>query len=287
MHYVSDLITSLDKHSAHRRLTGQRRESPARIKRVSMGGWALLLATAGILILPRLWLPSRVASQRDRPKPEIRGMLRIAAAINALYCVVWHQLKAEQKAPLPATGPAILISNHTCGIDHLLLQAASDRVLGFMVAREYYEWKWVNWLARTIGCIPVNRDGRDLSATRAAIRGTARWEGLADLSRGDNRAGVGSPARRNATGICVSRNPRTGPGGTGLHLRHAAYQRDHRSDCQSISSGVYFGPAIDLSDINSDQAGDKEIQVEVSCRFRAALLALQARALSAEMGDLR
>jgi len=47
---------------------------------------------------------------------------------------------------------------------------------------------------------------------------------------------------------------------------------------------VYFGPPIDLSDFSREQAGDKEVQTEVSRRFRDALLALRARATTAEAG---
>ncbi len=47
---------------------------------------------------------------------------------------------------------------------------------------------------------------------------------------------------------------------------------------------VYFGPPIDLSDFRRDQAADKEVQAEVSRRFRDALLALQARVTAAEAG---
>ena len=61
--------------------------------------------------------------------------------LTIAYCGLWHRLKTNGWAPLPETGPAILIANHTCGIDHLILQAGCRRVLGFMIAREYYEWR--------------------------------------------------------------------------------------------------------------------------------------------------
>jgi 1-acyl-sn-glycerol-3-phosphate acyltransferase len=73
-------------------------------------------------------------------------------------------------APLPEHGAAILIANHTCPIDSMLLQAASRRVLGFLIAKEYYEYWAFRWICRLLGCIPVRRDGHDLAATRAALR---------------------------------------------------------------------------------------------------------------------
>src|SRR5262249_55756213 len=47
---------------------------------------------------------------------------------------------------------------------------------------------------------------------------------------------------------------------------------------------VTFGPRIDLSDICHEAAGDKEVQAEVSRRFRDALLALRARSMIADAG---
>ena len=54
-----------------------------------------------------------------------------------------------------------------------MLQAATRRPLGFMIAQEYYDWPVVHPFARAVGCIPVRRDGRDLSAIRAAVRALA------------------------------------------------------------------------------------------------------------------
>jgi 1-acyl-sn-glycerol-3-phosphate acyltransferase len=73
-------------------------------------------------------------------------------------------------APLPEHGAAILIANHTCPVDSMLLQAACRRVLGFLIAKEYYDFWAFRWICRLLGCIPVRRDGRDLAATRAALR---------------------------------------------------------------------------------------------------------------------
>ena len=90
--------------------------------------------------------------------------------IAIAYCALWHRLRTNGWAALPSTGPAMLIANHTCGIDHLVLQAGCRRVLGFMIAREYYDWSLIHWFCKRVGCIPVNRDGRDLYATRSALR---------------------------------------------------------------------------------------------------------------------
>ena len=51
-----------------------------------------------------------------------------------------------------------------------MLQAGCRRVLGFMIAREYYDWSLIHWFCKRVGCIPVNRDGRDINANTHCIR---------------------------------------------------------------------------------------------------------------------
>ena len=128
-----------------------------------MSLWILLAIAAMLLALPVTFRP------RNPAEWEFSGFLSFLWYFNAAYCKVYHRLVTEA-APLPATGPAILISNHTCNIDHFLLQVGSGRKLGFMIAREYYDFWAFRPFCRMIGCIPVNRDGKDTTATRSALR---------------------------------------------------------------------------------------------------------------------
>lgn len=131
-----------------------------------MSPW-LPLALVGILFaLPALLRP-------PVPGPwEFRGFVAFLWYLNAAYSALVHRVDAEPTT-LPPTGPAILIANHTCNIDHCLLQTGTGRQLGFMIAREFYDFWAFQPFCRMVGCIPVNRDGRDLAATRGALRSLA------------------------------------------------------------------------------------------------------------------
>ena len=99
------------------------------------------------------------------------------------YCVKFHRLKLE-KFDLPKTGGAILISNHVSGVDPLLLIAACDRPIRFMIAKEEYERFGLNWLFKGAGCIPVDRTGRADIAFRQAKRALKSGEILALFPHG-------------------------------------------------------------------------------------------------------
>jgi 1-acyl-sn-glycerol-3-phosphate acyltransferase len=124
----------------------------------------LVLSVLAVVVL------ALILRRRSAARPEIRGILRPLWWLNVLYCALWHRLEVRGRAPLPEHGPAILIANHTCGIDHMVLQAGCRRVLGFLIAQEYAESWYSKPFCTLLGCIPVKRDGRDLTATRAALR---------------------------------------------------------------------------------------------------------------------
>jgi 1-acyl-sn-glycerol-3-phosphate acyltransferase len=75
---------------------------------------------------------------------------------------------------------AVIVSNHRSGIDPLLIQLATDRVVHWLVAREYVEHPAMGWAFRILQSIPVNRGGVDTASTRLAMR-LAQAGGLVGL----------------------------------------------------------------------------------------------------------
>jgi 1-acyl-sn-glycerol-3-phosphate acyltransferase len=101
-------------------------------------------------------------------KTRVRGPNAFLRFLNRLFCRVWHRL-GKTKFRLP-DGPIILVGNHICGLDPLLIQAAVNRPLCFLMAREYYR---KIWYARRgfdmVGAIPVNPGGANRHAISEAI----------------------------------------------------------------------------------------------------------------------
>ena len=106
----------------------------------------------------------------DAPRPEDRLIIRLLQALDVCAARIYHQTIVRAPQRLPRHGPAILICNHTSGLDPLLIQSVCPRLIVWMMAKEYYEIKPLKWVFQTIGVIPVARGGRDLAATRAALR---------------------------------------------------------------------------------------------------------------------
>ncbi len=63
----------------------------------------------------------------------------------------------------------LLIGNHRAGVDPFLIQAAVDRPLSFLMAREYYQGMGLKWFFDRVGVVPVNPGGANRHALRAAF----------------------------------------------------------------------------------------------------------------------
>ncbi len=117
-----------------------------------------------------LWLGYRFLGACDAASTADWGSRRVnrIAGFISLFCRYVHHFQYEP-VPLPASGCALVASNHMSGLDPFLLIAASPRPLRFMIAREEYERFGMNWLFRLAKCIPVDRNGRPERALREAL----------------------------------------------------------------------------------------------------------------------
>lgn len=103
-------------------------------------------------------------------RPENRLSIRLLGWTNLAIARLFHQLYVRNPPRLPRTGPAIIVCNHTSGLDPLLIQSCCLRLIVWMMAKEYYDIPRLNTVFKTIGAIPVSRNGRDMHAMRLALR---------------------------------------------------------------------------------------------------------------------
>jgi 1-acyl-sn-glycerol-3-phosphate acyltransferase len=104
------------------------------------------------------------------PNPEAKLSIRVMKAANLMFCRIYHRMTIFAAPPLPAKGPAILICNHTSGLDPVMIQSACKRVIVWMMAKEYYEIKPLKPFFQLLEAIPVDRQARDTGAMRSALR---------------------------------------------------------------------------------------------------------------------
>lgn len=117
---------------AHNLLAEQLRLSPPEI--FLFGGGLTFLGAVFVLILS--------------PYSLVRAVLWIAT--HTVY-----RVSVEGRENLPRRGGVLLVSNHVSFVDWLLLMAAADRPVCFLMGKEYYDKFWIRPLARVPGVIPI------------------------------------------------------------------------------------------------------------------------------------
>src|SRR4051812_46381153 len=115
-------------------------------------------------------IPRVLQRAKDECRPEDRPIIRLLQAVDVCFARIYHRLSVRSPQKLPRKGAAILVCNHISGLDPVLIQSVCPRLITWMMAKEYFDVPGMGWFFKTIGVIPVQRSGRDLSATRAAMR---------------------------------------------------------------------------------------------------------------------
>ena len=79
-----------------------------------------------------------------------------------------YKVRSINHAQLPAKGGVLLLANHVSYVDALILGAACERQVRFVMWDVLYNVWWMRWFLRIVGTVPI-------SATRAkdAIRSVA------------------------------------------------------------------------------------------------------------------
>lgn len=116
-----------------------------------------------------------------------------------VFCARFHRLKYEP-LPVPDAGGAIVAANHLSGLDPILLAAACDRPLRFVIATEQYYRPTLRWFYDLIGCIPVDRTGAPDKAFYSARRALAEGEIIALFPQGSIRV-PGAPRKPLKRGV--------------------------------------------------------------------------------------
>jgi acyl-[acyl-carrier-protein]-phospholipid O-acyltransferase / long-chain-fatty-acid--[acyl-carrier-protein] ligase len=100
----------------------------------------------------------------------ILGLLTFALTIYALYLlpdffvrlILWilthtlYRIRIVGQENIPLHGAALLVSNHVSFVDALLIGASMPRFIRFMLHREYYDIRGINWFFRLMKSVPVS-----------------------------------------------------------------------------------------------------------------------------------
>jgi 1-acyl-sn-glycerol-3-phosphate acyltransferase len=174
--------------------------------------------------------------------------LAVCEGLNELLCRLWYRLRRDGPCPVPDTGPVIIVPNHTCTADPLFVCAACQkRKISFMIAKEYAELPFWRYFVRLVECIPVRRDGRDVAATKQALRHLRANKALTVFIEGRIPAPGQKVEPRDGPALLALRS-----GATVIpcHISGTLYRDGILAGFLARHRArVCFGPPVDLSDL--------------------------------------
>lgn len=115
-----------------------------------------------------VWLAAWIVKQRRR--------LRLGWAqsfwygVNYLICRILWRARVDQPLPVPSDAGAVIVANHRSSVDPCFIEIATNRVVHWMVAKEYFAYPGLGRFLRLAESIPTSRGGIDTQATKMAIR---------------------------------------------------------------------------------------------------------------------
>ncbi len=131
--------------------------------------------TLGVLLASAaLWIMDRPLGMGADRMILVVGFFTIAATGYTIYLlpnffirfILWllthtlYRIRIVGQEHVPANGPALLVSNHVSFVDALLIGASTDRVIRYLLHRDYYDMRWLNWFFRLMNAIPVSATNR-------------------------------------------------------------------------------------------------------------------------------
>ncbi|MBI3838220.1 MAG: 1-acyl-sn-glycerol-3-phosphate acyltransferase [Planctomycetia bacterium] len=185
--------------------------------------------------------------------------------VNTCFTRVLWRTQVSRWLPVTEDQGAVIVSNHRSGVDPLVIQLCTDRVVHWMVAREYFEMPGISVVFKTLASIPVNRGGIDTAATKMAIR-LAQQGGLVGLFP-EGRVNLTDelllPGRPGAALIALKARVPVIP----CYVEGAPYDGTALgSFFMTGKARVIIGKPIDLSDYYGRE-GDKAVLPELTKRF--------------------
>jgi 1-acyl-sn-glycerol-3-phosphate acyltransferase len=195
--------------------------------------------------------------------------------LASLFTRILWRTRIVGRWPIPRGHGVVIVSNHRGPFDPAFIALAVDRVMRWMVAKEYCEHWFMGRFLRPFGPISTSRGGTDTAATKMAVRYAQSGEivGLFPEGRINNTSQLLLPGRLGVAMIALRARVPVVP----CYIDGAPYDGT-TFGCLLMPARVRvtIGHPIDLSPYYGRE-GDREVLEELTKRFLRELAILAGR----------
>ncbi|MCX7424670.1 MAG: lysophospholipid acyltransferase family protein [Planctomycetia bacterium] len=236
---------------------------PAETKMLAVG----VLAVMGVVLTLVI-----VRALRHSPYRPAQSIVLAWARITTR--ILWRA-RVSGPLPIPPGQGAVIVSNHRCPFDPAFMTLAVDRIMHWMVAKEYCEHPLMGLVLRIFEPIPTNRGGVDTAATKLTIRYAQQGEivGLFPEGRLNTTRQFMLPGRPGVAMIALRSRVPVIP----CYIEGSPYNGTTLG-CLLMPAKVRLvvGLPIDLSPYY-DRDNDREVLEDLTARFMREIAALAGR----------
>lgn len=113
--------------------------------------------------------------------------------VDSLYCRLCFHWRSDRRCPFLDERSAIVLANHRSPLDPILIWVGmtNRRPLECLTAQEYFGIRGLQFIFETMRAIPVARQGKDMVATREALRRLEEGRILGVFPEGGFNRGAG------------------------------------------------------------------------------------------------
>ncbi len=87
--------------------------------------------------------------------PQVHATTRVLHALVRLLILVAYRMRRRNLDAVPRRGGVLLVCNHISFVDPLIIAAAFDRPVRFVMDHRIYKVRVINWIFRIAGVIPI------------------------------------------------------------------------------------------------------------------------------------
>jgi 1-acyl-sn-glycerol-3-phosphate acyltransferase len=181
-----------------------------------------------------------------------------------LLAVALFRIRCEGRQHVPATGGALVLSNHQSHLDPPLIGLASNRRLNYLARETLFRFAPFAWFIRSVGSIPIDREGSGLSGLKETLKRLRQGGAVVIFPEGTrSRDGEVAPLKPGFSALARRANVPLVP--VGIEGAFAAWPRRRKFPLPAPVA-IVFGPPLEPSVVAS--YSDRELVAEVERRIR-------------------